>query len=164
MAGLAKARAEKEEESKKINSKISKDVADSVPSASERKTAGSDSLRAILRQRLEDHKAGVGEKESFEKEKLRTIASSKNKNVRDEKGTNQDPGSQDSQDSREPAPRFTLAGPENDAAVQQMLGGRESSASVNESGLLTADSPSLFERVKEAHRVCVQHHCVGLNP
>lgn len=61
--------------------------------------------------------------------------------------------------------RFSLAGPETDAAVQRLMrnpSGTEVAAS-NDASVLSANSLSLFERVRAAHTHCLKQHCVQAN-
>ncbi len=62
------------------------------------------------------------------------------------------------------ASQFSLAGAETDASVRQIMSDAERQLASNEDrSIQSAESPTLFERVKAAHKSCVSHGCVRTN-
>lgn len=60
--------------------------------------------------------------------------------------------------------QFTMRGSETDAEVKQFMeeGSRELASTFHAPGVLEVDSPSLFERVRAAHKSCLKRRCIRL--
>lgn len=59
---------------------------------------------------------------------------------------------------------FGMSGAETDASVRQIVSDAEREfASAGDGSVLTAETASLFERIRTAHRKCVSRECVRLN-
>jgi len=59
--------------------------------------------------------------------------------------------------------RFSLAGPETDAAVRKLMRDPAQEMASADASLQGENSPSLFDRVRSAHKHCLQQKCVQSN-